>query len=148
MAMTSDHLRFDDADSLRLGRVDDFYALLRAIDEALPRDATLYLEGTSIAPEVKDFLASRPAPDVHGVAPGTLYPKPEAYHLPLKDLNLAELRSIAERHAEPEVADHLAVYRGNELLLTAYDAGNDDVYVARSLPGETVEGLQRALGLL
>ena len=145
--MTTDHLRFGDAGSLRLGRVEDFYALLGAIDEAMPRDATLYLEGTSFAPEVKDFLTSRPAPDVHGVAPGTLYSKPEAYHLPLKDPNLAELRSIAKRHAEPEVADHLAVYRGNELLLTAYDAGNDDVYVARSLSEETLQTLRRALDL-
>jgi hypothetical protein len=84
---------------------------------------------------------------LRGPAPGTLYPKPDAYHLPLRDPNLADLRSIAERYAEPEVADHLAVYRGNELLLTAYDAGKDDVYVARSLSRETLETLQRALGL-
>jgi hypothetical protein len=145
--VTTDGLRFDEDESLRLGRVHDFYALLRAIDEAMPRDATLYVEGTSIAPEVKDFLASREAREVHGIAPGTLHPKPEAFHLALGGSNLAELRSIAERHAEPEVADHFAVYRGNELLLTAYDAGNDDVYVARSLSGQTVQALQRALGL-
>jgi hypothetical protein len=120
---------------------------LRAIDEAMPRDATLYLEGTSIAPEVKDFLGLHEAPATQRVAPGTLYPAPEAYHLPLEHPNLAELRSIAERHAEPEVADHLAVYRGDALLLTAYDAGAGDVYVTRVIPANNLLALRRALEL-
>jgi hypothetical protein len=145
--MTTENLRFSDGESVTLGRVGDFYALLRAIDEVMPRDAILYVEGTSIASEVKDFLASRRALATYPIEPGTLYPKPAAYHLPLADPNLTDLRSIAERHAEPEVADHLAVYRGNELLLTAYDSGNGEVYVARSLPTERLQALRSALGL-
>jgi hypothetical protein len=46
-------------DAIELGYATDLYALLRAIDEVLPADATLYLEGTSFAPSVADFLRSR-----------------------------------------------------------------------------------------
>jgi hypothetical protein len=33
-----------DADALEIGYVTDLYRLLRAIDEAMPKDAVLYLE--------------------------------------------------------------------------------------------------------
>ena len=144
--MTAQELRFSLEQLTLLGRVGDFYALLRAIDEAIPRDATLYLEGTSIASDVKAFLRSPPAPDPRTVEPGTLYPKPEAYHLPLADANLSELRAIAERFAEPDVADHLVVYRSQEVLLWAHDAGSGYVFVAASLPTASIESLQAILG--
>jgi hypothetical protein len=143
--MSDDGLRFLD-DAVTIGYVTDLYALLRAVDETMPEGAILYVEGTSIAPEVRDFLSGRPAPDAREVARGTLWPTPETFHLPLVGANLAELRALAERHAQPEVADHLAVYRGEELLLLAHDAGDGQVQIARSFPAPTVERLRLRLG--
>jgi len=135
-----------EADALEIGYVTDFYKLLRAIDEAMPKDAVLYLEGTSIAPDVQSFLESRPAADRREIKANTLWPKPKLFHIPLTGDNLAEFRKLAENHAEPEVADHLVVYRGNDVLLWAPDAGDGYVYVPRDLSKSIVEALRHALG--
>ena len=138
-------LRLREFESLSLGHVDDLYALLRAIDETMPDDAVLNLEGTSIAPDIVGFLEARQTTVRQEVARGTLWPLPATFHLPLENGNLAELRALAERHAEPELCDHLAVYRADQLLLTAHDAGFGEVYLVRSLSEETIRRFRLAL---
>jgi hypothetical protein len=135
-----------EADALQIGYVTDLYKLLRAIDEAMPKDALLYLEGTAIAPDVASFLESRAAQDRREIKANTLWPKPKVFHIPLTGDNLTEFRNLAEKHAEPEVADHLVVYRGEDVLLWAHDAGYGYVYVARELSESIVEALRDALG--
>lgn len=100
-------LRLPDDDAVDIGYVTDLYELLRAIDEVLPKDAILYLEGTSIVPGVSEFLRAREPAETPEVEPNTTWPRPRVFHLPLTGTNLAELRSLADNHAEPEVADHL-----------------------------------------
>lgn len=141
-------LRFEEGESLLLGRVSDLYELLRAIDEVLPEDTILYLENTSFAPAVRRFLdALPPEPTVLAqIASGTLYPEPETLHLPLRGSNLTKLRELAEHLAEPEICDHLAVYRNDALLLTAHDAGDGEVEVGPHLPDETRRRFERSLG--
>jgi hypothetical protein len=51
--MANEELRLEAADLTEVGRVRDLYALLKAIDIAMPKEATLYVEGTSIGPEVR-----------------------------------------------------------------------------------------------
>src|SRR5437588_769919 len=60
--------------SLPLGYVSDLYALLRAIDETMPKDATLYVEGSSIARAVREFLGARPAASHRELERGTRNP--------------------------------------------------------------------------
>jgi hypothetical protein len=59
--------------------------------------------------------------------------------MPLTGANLAEFRTLAERHAAPEVGDHLVVHRGADVLLWAHDAGYGYVRVARDLSESIVE---------
>ena len=139
-------LILSDADALEVGYVTDLYALLRAIDEAMPKDAVLYVEATAIAPDVASFLGTRTAQDRRQITPNTLWPKPKVFHLPLTGKNLAEFRNLAEKHAEPEVADHLVVYRGEDVLLWAHDAGDGYVDVARGLSEPILEAFRDALG--
>ena len=135
-----------EADAREIGYVTDLYKLLRAIDEAMPKDAVLYLEGTDFAPDVVTFLESRPAQDRREIKAHTLWPKPKVFRLPLTGDNLVEFRNLAENHAEPEVGDHLVVYRGEEVLLWAHDAGYGYVRVARDLSESIVAALRDALG--
>jgi len=141
-------LRFTEDESFSLGRVSDLYKLLLGIDEAMPDDATLYLEGTSIAPEITTFLKSHASVSdtTRPIACGTLWPSAKAFHLSLDGNNMSQLRELAEHHAEPEICDHLGVYRGDNLLLWAPDAGDGDVELARSLPGEVLRKLEHSLG--
>jgi hypothetical protein len=139
-------LILSDADALEIGYVTDLYELLRAIDEAMPKDAVLYVEATAIAPDVASFLETRSARDRRQITPNTLWPKPKVFHMPLTGENLAEFRDLAERHAEPEVADHLVVYRGEDVLLWAHDAGDGYVDIARDLSESIVEAFRDALG--
>ena len=139
-------LRLTEADTLVVGYVSDFSALLRAVDETMPKDSTLCLEGTSLAPDVVSFLERRQAPVQSAIAPNTLWPKPGSFHLSLEGTDLRKLRELAEHHAEPEIADHLVVYRGEHVLLWAHDAGYGYVEVSSSLPEETIERFRAALG--
>jgi hypothetical protein len=138
-------LRLHDEDAIDVGYVSDFYELLRVIDEVLPKDAILYLEGTSVAPAVSEFLTARDTGEAPAVALNTTWPKPRVFHLPLRGTNLEELRSLAGEHAEPEVADHLVVYRGSDVLLWAHDAGSGHVRLSRRLPHRTLERFTEAL---
>ena len=138
-------LILDENDAVTIGYVTDFHKLLRAIDEAMPKDAVLYLEGTP-DPDVASFLASRPAQDPRQISANTLWPKPKVFHLPLAGDNLAELRKLAAQHAPPEVADHLVVYHNEAVYLWAHDAGNGYVDVARYLHESILESLRNALG--
>jgi hypothetical protein len=139
-------LRPPGEDAVFVGYVTDLYELLRAIDEVLPKDAVLSIEGTSIVPAIAEFLEARQVADPAEIEPGTLSPKPRFFHLPLEGTNLAELRALADNQAEPEVADNLVVYRGNDVLLWAHDAGYGDVELSRSLSPDVVSRFTAALG--
>jgi hypothetical protein len=110
-------LRLRYEDSFTVGYVSNLYVLLRAIDDAFPKEAILYVEGTSIAPPITEFLRARQATVMPTVEPSTVFPEPSVFHLPLRGTNLEELRALAEHQAEAEVADHLVVYLGREVLL-------------------------------
>jgi hypothetical protein len=137
------HLR--DEDALTIGYATDLYELLRVIDETIPKDAVLYVEGTSIVPAVSEFLEARQPAERPKAKAGTLWPRPRVFHLPLSGANLAELRSLADGYAEPEVADHLMVYRGDKVLLEAHDAGNGDIRLSRSLSPEVIERFRASI---
>jgi hypothetical protein len=140
-------LRFpEDDDVVELGYARDLYLLLQAIDETMPGDAVLYIEGTSIDAAIRDFLERRSVQEPPLIETGTLWPRPGTFHLPLSASYLADLRSMAASLAEPEIADHLVVYRGVDVLLWAHDAGGGYIRLARSLPQDVVDRFREILG--
>ncbi len=138
-------LGLDSRDAIDLGYAIDFHILLRAIDETMPEDAILYLEGDATAPALAEFLREHEAIDRRELV-ANADGKVVTFHLQLADGNLGELRALAENYAAPEVAFHLAVYRGDEVLLWAHDAGDGSLLLARTLPDATVDRMRMALG--
>jgi hypothetical protein len=133
-------------EAINLGRAGDLDALLHAI-EALPDDAVLYVEGTSIAPDIEEFLRAHAIQSTTIITRGTAWPRSTTLHVRLDPGLVARLRELAERHAGPEICDHLVVYRDDDVLLSAYDAGSETVWVRRDLPAEVVARLRdRLLG--
>lgn len=125
----------------------DIELLLEAIQAALPEDAVLYLENSRryMPSELLEFLDGNPAPHPRQVARGTLWPKPATFHVVALPSTLERLRDVASRHAAPEVCDHLVVYRDDDVLLTAYDAGGGSVFVAKSLGQATIARMRLVL---
>jgi hypothetical protein len=143
MAGDQERLSLRDADAIDVGYVTGFHILLRAIHEAMPPDAVLFLEGPGTAPAIADFLRRHAATEAPVMEPNSRHPT-DGFHIPLR--HLAALLLLAEDHPSPEIAVHLAVHRDREVLLWAHDAGYGRVLVARSLSDETIERFRDALG--
>ncbi len=103
------------------GRTDSAL-FFRHLAAALPSATTLFVEGTSVAPEVDAFLQSVAEPGEYLPKRQTLWPRPRQYRLRCDGTTLAALADLAEEHAEPELLDHLFVYDGSKVLLEFPDA--------------------------
>lgn len=66
--------------------------------------------------------------------------------VPIGADNLARLREIAARHADPEIAMHVHVKDGDGYLLEAWDVGDNVILVSNRLPEPTQHALRRTLG--
>jgi hypothetical protein len=100
----------------------DSALFFRHLPEALPAASTLFIEGTSLTRDVDDFLQSAAEPGDYLPDRQTLWPRPKQYRVRLDGPTLAALADLAERHAEPEILDHLFVYDGSKVLLEFPDA--------------------------
>jgi hypothetical protein len=65
---------------------------------------------------------------------GTIWPRPEGFHLPATPENLSGLADIAENCVGPEVAIHFHVYKDNKILLEWYDAFFDPMFISKEIP--------------
>jgi hypothetical protein len=126
----------------------DLPAFLRALPQILPPDSILYLEGGTPPEELKAFLDAHCVPERCHVAMGTIWPKPQAFHLPATEQNLAQLAELAERFAAPQAAVHLHAYAGGKVVLEWYDAfWKDPLYLSSAIPEQKVRSFCSALGL-
>jgi hypothetical protein len=57
------------------------------------------------------------------------------------------LAALAEQHAEPELLDHLTLYRDSEELLVWHDAFADVLLVSRTVPESVASSFADDLGL-
>jgi hypothetical protein len=114
-------------------------AVLAAV-AVLPRPVTLFVEGTSLAQQVKSLLARHAAAPGRTDVSGTIWPRSQRFHVSVTDPLMEELQPLAETLAEPEVADHLVAYDASGgVQLAAYDAGFDPIWAARDLPPSVLE---------
>jgi hypothetical protein len=135
-------------DRLKLGHVYDptLSRLFAAIDEVAPETAVLYLEGTRIPTEIREFLEQRSVSTGAVPTAGTIFPRPAKFHMPLRKENLRQLRALAQGYGLLEACDHVVVYEGDRVLLDAYDAGDGEVHVNRQLlPPERIARLREIL---
>jgi sugar phosphate isomerase/epimerase len=120
--------------------VRDVARFLRACAELAPPDAVLYLEGGRPPPEIRAYLAARAAQDTCNVAPGTIWPRPARFHVTATRDHLRGLAELARHCAAPEIAVHVHLYAGGQVLLEWYDAFFDDpLYVSNTVPETSVQ---------
>jgi hypothetical protein len=123
-----------------------FFAHLR---RALPGATTVFVEGSHIAPDVERFLQTAATLGDYLPERQTIWPRAARYCLPCDEPTLAALADLSTRHAEPELFDHLFVYRGLAALLEFPDAfgRNCPMYVSADVGEAEMRAFAGALGL-
>jgi len=113
----------------------------------LPLDSILYVEGTSIAPEVAAFYSLYRAGNAVDVVRDTIAPVPDIYHFTFSRDVCAALRQFAESRPVAEMFDHIKAYRGESLLFTFHDAFDGWLCISEHVPDTAVAEFCRALGV-
>jgi len=124
--------------------IRDLPQFLRALSALLPSGTILYLECVS-AQDVIEFLAIKSAKNTSKVALGTIWPRPNFFHLELTQTNMMELAELCERHATFEVCIHLHAYKDGRVVLEWHDAFTQPLLLAGDIPENRVAEFCRLL---
>lgn len=122
----------------------DMSAFLRALPHLLGEDSVLYLEDVN-GPDVSAFLQRKPAKATCKVALGTIWPRPNYFHLDITEVSMQELAKLAEGRATPEVCIHLHAYKAGRVLLEWHDAFDQPMWISDEIPEEKVAEFCRGL---
>ena len=76
-------------------------------------------------------MLERPAAYENETKQGFLGMRPKIFYMPITGKNLRGFAALAERYAEPEICDHLRVYRDNRIILSWHDLPSDPIYVVK-----------------
>ena len=126
----------------------DRSAFFEGLGALLPSWSILYFEGTFFCQEVLDFLKSASVEPAVQIAVGTLWPKPKVFHIPATSENLRAISGLLQRHAQPEVCDHVHVYSQGKILLEWHDAlFKDPLLVSKAVPEQTLRAFCETQGL-
>jgi len=126
------------------GPVRDAAAFFRMLPELLPSGSVLYLEDVCSSDGVTLARSHCIEPQMK-LALGTLWPRPNSFHLPLTLAIASGLAQLAEHHPTPEIAIHIHAYLGQEVLLEWHDAFTHPLRLALTLPEARVRHLCEAL---
>jgi len=128
------------------GRVDSarfFETLWRRFPEA----TTLYVEGNSITRDVRECYRTHREEGEYLPRAQTIFPRSEKFRCRFSANFVDALTALAKRHAEPELLDHLALYRGVEELVVWHDAFANVLLISRTVPESLVSSFSADLGL-
>lgn len=125
----------------------DTAAFFELLPKCFPDATTLFLEGTSIARDVKHRLSGHAEKGPHLPGRQTLWPLSTRLRYRFSLSLCAELEAMAKCHAQPELCDHLSLYRDEEELLGFHDFGANNIYVSGTIPEPAVSAFANGLGL-
>jgi hypothetical protein len=125
----------------------DFPALFRALTELVPEDSILYFEGGSPSGQLLEYLKTNSISEKAHVAVGTLWPRPDYYHIPATAGNISSLVHISETIAGPELAVHFHIYYSNKIILQWHDAFSAPMLLSGKLDGAQVRKFADKLSL-
>ncbi|MHC4396126.1 MAG: hypothetical protein ACYS1A_10780 [Planctomycetota bacterium] len=126
--------------------VKDFPAFLRAVSDLVISDSVLYLEGGTPPKKLKLYLKKRAATNTSKVEMGTIWPRPECFHMQITRANLEGLAELVESYATPQVAVHLHIYKSGKMFLEWYDAFFDPLRISREIQETVIKEFSNKLG--
>lgn len=121
-------------DAKGIDSVDFFASLPQQFEEA----TTLFVEGTAIAPEVTAVLSAYQEPGDFLPGANTIWPQSKKLRCGFSKRLTDRLGELAAHHAEPELFDHLFLFRGEHFLIYWHDAFMAPMWLAPDLPESVV----------
>lgn len=118
-----------------------------ALAKYFPDATTLYAEGSSIAEDVKACYRAHAEAGEYLAPAQTLFNRRGRFKCRFSPGLADALSSLAERHAAPELLDHLSLFKGAMELLSWHDAFNNVLLVSKSVPANVVAAFATELGL-
>jgi hypothetical protein len=128
------------------GKSPDSRQFFLALLECFPQATTMFAEGTSIAKDVEACLRRHAEAGAFLPGPNTTWPESTKIRCLFTPALVAELASLAEIHAEPELFDHVFLYRGDDPLVWWNDAFEDPIGASSELPEHTIRAFAARLG--
>jgi hypothetical protein len=123
-----------------------FTVLFAALEGWLPENSFLYFEDGCLDEELKEFMRQYSVPEQIHIAYGTIWPRPEVFHVPATKEALETLTKIMEHHAEPELAVHFHVYQNDGVLIEWHDAFDGGMLLSGDFHEEKVKEFTQKLG--
>ena len=121
-----------------VAKTKDMSTFFRALPCLLGEGSVLYLENV-FALDVLIFLRSRPAKATSKVAFGTIWPRPNCFHMDITEVNIEALAKLVQTHpATPEVCIHLHAYKEGRVLLEWHDAFDQPMLISAEISEEKV----------
>lgn len=112
------------------------------------RDATtLFIEGDSISKEVMNLYKKHIQEGEYLPRTGTIFPKSTKIRCKYSAEFMNELALMAESHAEPELCDHLHLYKNNDPVIEWMDAFSDEILISKTIPEEMIHQFSDAITL-
>jgi hypothetical protein len=130
----------------RVAEVKEFAAFFRAVHLLAPAAAFVALADGAWPSEVRASLGEISAdPDlrVRGRFPREFC---EAVWVPMGQAQMEALATLAERHAEPEIAIHIGAFTAGGSVVEWFDAPTDPIAVSPSVTPEAVSQFAKELG--
>ncbi len=125
----------------------EFPVFLRSLPVLLDADSILYLEDSGTPPSIEEFLRDHGTTSKARIPGGTLFPKPNVFHVPMSVENLDGLASLLESTDTASIPTHVHVYDDSGLALQWYDAcAGDPILIRSSVDVERVSAFCEAVG--
>ena len=140
-------LALDLSNAWRLEPVSDASVFLQALPALQLSSAVLYLEGTTDGAVAKCLEEYAVKPTVK-IAPGTVWPRPDIYHVPMSHDVLNRLGRIVDDKGAAFLAFHVHVYANGEVVLQWHDAFESiPFYVSSRIDEQRIKDLAEQLGV-
>ncbi len=123
-----------------------FVKLLPALEKILSDDCVLYFEGGYYRGKLEKFLKAHSVTSPLNIAVGTLWPKPECFHIPATKENISALVELCRGLADAELAIHFHVYSQGRVILEWHDAFAEPMILADEIGESKIREFADSLG--
>ena len=139
-------IRLEEAEPWTVSPTKDVERFLRALPLLVPEGSIVYFEGTG-EPHVREYLGRISIPAQAQVELGTIWPRPDTYHVAVSQDSMDALATFLEKEPAGFFCAHCHVYRDGAILVAWHDAFFDDpMYVSRAISEDRVREFADRLG--